>query len=109
MRKKHPMQPVVWDGHGVIRFQRNEIVRYLLDHGGLDLNKLFGMGHPAPLFDRSDWEQFAQLIGYSVSGFGELNYVRDSTYEKAERRCEALIAKHPTDPALPAKAPDGAS
>jgi len=36
-------------------------------------------------FPQEDREQFAQLIGYSLSGFGELDYVSDETYEVAER------------------------
>lgn len=97
MRKKPPMQPVVWDGRGVIRFQQNEIVRYLLDHGGLDLNKLRGLWHPAPKFRRSDWDQFNQLIGYSVSGC-PLRSKR--TIEKADERAVQLLEQCPNDPAL---------
>jgi hypothetical protein len=33
-------------------------------------------------FDREDWEQFAQLIGYSLDGFGELSYVSQETHKK---------------------------
>ncbi len=32
---------------------------------------------------REDWEQFAQLIGYSVSGFGTLRYVSDKAFAAA--------------------------
>jgi len=32
-------------------------------------------------FSQEDREQFAQLIGYSLSGFGELSYVSDETCE----------------------------
>jgi hypothetical protein len=35
-------------------------------------------------FSPEDREQFAQLIGYSLSGFGELSYVSDETYAAAE-------------------------
>ncbi len=34
-------------------------------------------------FSNEDRIQFAQLIGYSHSGFGELSYVDDQTYEAA--------------------------
>lgn len=91
------MQPVVWDGHGVIRFQQNEIVRYLLDNGGLDLNKLHGTGHSAPRFLRSDWDQFHQLIGYSVSA---CPYLNDDVWSEAQERRDRLVAKYPDDPAL---------
>ena len=35
-------------------------------------------------FSNEDREQFAQLIGYPFSGWGELSYVSDKTYELAE-------------------------
>ena len=81
---KFPIQPTYTDEHGTLRFRENKIVRFLLDNGGLDLNKLSGLGYPAPEFPREDWEQFAQLIGYSLSGFGDLSYVSDETYEAAD-------------------------
>ena len=75
---RHPMQPIIQDKDGRLRFKQNAIVRYLLDHGRLDLNAL-----AARDFAREDWQQFAQLIGYSLSGFGELPYVDRETYEAA--------------------------
>ncbi len=36
-------------------------------------------------FTRQEREQFAQLIGYSLSGFSELSYVSDETYESVEK------------------------
>lgn len=80
----HPIQPIITDSEGVTRFKRNDIVRYLLDNGGIDLNQLGGMP-----FEQNDWEQFAQLIGYSLGGFSELSYVRDTTYDAAEKMAVA--------------------
>jgi len=80
---KHPVQPLCHDHKGTIRFKPNEIVRFLLDEGPFDLNHLAAKG-----FDREDYEQFAQLIGYSLGGFGELSYVSDDTFETAERMSE---------------------
>jgi len=77
---KHPIQPLVQDEYGTQRFQDNKIVRYLLDNGPFDLNDLAGLP-----FCREDREQFAQLIGYSLSGFGELSYVSRDTYDIAEK------------------------
>lgn len=68
--KRHPIQPVVVDKDGVHRFKENAICRYLLDHGGIDMNQLARQG-----FSKEDSEQFAQLIGYSVSGACDLSYV----------------------------------
>ena len=36
-------------------------------------------------FTKEDRQQFAQLIGYSLSGYGELNYVTDRAWEKAQQ------------------------
>jgi hypothetical protein len=79
---KFPLQPIQKDEHGTPRFVENKLVRYLLDNGGLDLNKLCAALPPETC--REDWEQLAQLIGYSLSGFGELSYVSDIAYEAAD-------------------------
>jgi len=80
---KHPIQPLALDEHGVLRFKSNAIVRYLLDNGGIDMNDLARQG-----FSQEDSEQFAQLIGYSLSGFGDLSYVSDATYDAADNMHE---------------------
>jgi hypothetical protein len=36
-------------------------------------------------FSDEDRIQFAQLVGYSLSGFSELSYIDDATYEQAEQ------------------------
>ena len=74
----YPIQPIIKDAEGVIRFKANKIVRYLLDAGGIDLNQI-----ALKQFPQEDQEQFAQLIGYSLGGFSELSYVDDITYETA--------------------------
>src|SRR5882724_10867323 len=70
----HPMQPLETDAKGVLRFKKNAIVRFMLDTGrnlgAFDLNKLGVME-----FSDADRQQFAQLIGYSLSGYSELSYV----------------------------------
>lgn len=77
-RHPHPIQPLDDDGKGVLRFKGNAIVRHLLDKGGIDLNKLACLE-----FSDEDRQQFAQLIGYSLSGYGELSYVDDPAYHAA--------------------------
>ena len=77
----HPIQPVEDDGTGVIRFKRNKIVRFLLDWAtsrGCSMNELAMIE-----FTDEDRQQFAQLIGYSLSGYGELSYVSDEAYATA--------------------------
>jgi hypothetical protein len=77
----HPVQPLIRDQNGTKRFKENGIVRYLLDAGPFDMNQLAMMP-----FSREDRSQFAQLIGYSLSGFGDLSYVTDEEYARAEGR-----------------------
>jgi hypothetical protein len=79
MKTKHPTQPLVRKD-GVVRFKENAIVRYLLDAGKISMNDLAVMP-----FDRDDRNQFAQLIGYSLCGYGDLSYVSDKAYKRAER------------------------
>jgi hypothetical protein len=76
----NPDQPIHTDKHGHRRFKGNMIVRHLLDNGGMNLNNLATMD-----FSNDDWMQFAQLIGYSVSGWGELSYVSNKRYERATK------------------------
>lgn len=83
-----PMQPLAYDENGTLRFRGNTLVRHLLDHGGLDLNDLAMVE-----CSTADREHFAQLIGYSLGGFGDLSYVSDETYDRAA----AAAPKPPTD------------
>lgn len=85
---KHPIQPIEEDANGILRFKENKIVRFLLDEGSFDLNILAAKG-----FSVEDREQFAQLIGYSLSGFSELNYVTYETYAAAEMMREAGLTE----------------
>ena len=78
---KHPVQPLYKDDNGTLRFKENTIVRALLDHGtktGFGLNEI-----ACREFTNEDRVQLAQLIGYSWSGFGELNYVSDEDWNVA--------------------------
>ena len=77
---KQPIQPLYTDENGSLRFRQNNIVRYLLDFGGIDLNRLSIRN-----FSNEDWVQFAQLIGYSLNGFGELSYVSNEDYNVARK------------------------
>lgn len=78
---KKPVQPIK-----DYRFVSNKIVEHLLEHGqktGCGLNELACIDFP-----QEDREQFAQLIGYSLSGYGDLSYVSDDSYETAELMSE---------------------
>lgn len=72
---KNPTQPFIINKKGIIRFKENKIVTYLLDKSGINLNTLYALG-----FEAEDMAQFAQLIGYSVGGFSELEWVSDEDY-----------------------------
>lgn len=84
---KNPIQPLVNDAQGVLRFKASNIVQYLLDtHPSCDMNRLAHME-----FTDDDRQQFAQLIGYSLSGYGDLsNYVDDEAYETAKHMTDGL-------------------
>ena len=106
MRNPQPMQPIVKDSHGDLRFRENAIIRHIVDHAGdvvhpgapaidpatgkpyhqgkLDLSKLMTMDFP-----QEDREQFAQLMGYSIAGYHELSYVSDESCSQA-----SAIAEH---------------
>src|ERR1035441_4001336 len=85
---KHPMQPIGYDETGeIIRFKQNAIVRYILDFGTLDLNAIALLP-----FTVEDRVQFAQLIGYSVSGFGDLPYVPKKVVAEADAVADPKIA-----------------
>lgn len=82
-----PMQKIVWAGD-VILFRENAIVLMLLDEGPFDMNQI-ARGN----FSQEDREQFAQLIGYSVSGAGDLSYMSAATISRADIEAEKLFKK----------------
>lgn len=86
---KNPIQPLV-DVQGVTRFKANAIVRHLIDtHPACDLNTLAAMD-----FSDDDRQQFAQLIGYSLSGYCSLSsYVDDAAYYAAANMAEGMAEK----------------
>ena len=84
---KHPIQPLTSDAHGVLRFKANAIVQHLIDsHPTCDMNVLARMD-----FTAEDRQQFAQLIGYSLSGYSDLrSYVDDEAYGAAAHMADDL-------------------
>lgn len=78
---KNPIQPLHLTEQGHIRFKQNKIVSDLLDFAterGFGLNEI-----ASGEYSLDDHRQLAQLIGYSLSGFADLSYVDDATYETA--------------------------
>lgn len=93
-KRKHPIQPVELDDRGAARFRENKIVRFLLDAYTPGLNDLairFGKHTD----DIEDYEHLMMLIGYSVSGFGDLDINR-RTIAIADRMVERLVEKEKT-------------
>jgi hypothetical protein len=85
------MQPFVVDKEGTVRFQENSIVRSLLDASrklGFGLNEL-----SASRFPQADWEQFYQLIGYSLSGYHELSQVSDESALAATKEAQKIAPR----------------
>lgn len=80
MEPKHPTQPIVTDDDGVRRFKQNKIIGWLFDRGHIDLNRISFEEFPP-----EDAAQLAQLLGYSVCGFGELSYVSDDEWARATK------------------------
>lgn len=90
-RKPHPMQPIVIATDKVARFQQNKVVRFLLDFAserGCGMNTLATMD-----FAREDHEQFAMLIGYSVSGAGDLSYFNKKRIREADEQVARIARK----------------
>lgn len=89
---KHPMQPIVWV-NDVVRFKANNIIRHIIDHGSISLKDIAMLaGDPENGFTQEDQEQLAQLIGYSVSGFGDLSYASEMAVEEADRIAAGMAA-----------------
>jgi hypothetical protein len=87
------MQPVILvaaaDERGAhVRFKANTIVSWLVEQDHIDLNRCAMLE-----FEREDHEQLAQLIGYSVSGYADLSYVTDRSFNKAWAARAALIGE----------------
>lgn len=82
-RALQPMMVV----EGRVFFRENAIVRFLLEDGPNDMNRLARMP-----FSAEDRAQFAQLLGYAVNGFGELSYVPERLIVEADRQAAQLLA-----------------
>jgi hypothetical protein len=81
MKPNHPIQPLIKDADGTTRFKHNAIVRHLLEVGrrhGCDINMIGTMN-----FSDDDRRQFAQLIGYTLGGYGDLGYVNEAAFARA--------------------------
>lgn len=89
-RSKHPVEPWMWEQlkELIDEEKGNAIVRFLLKHGPVNMNELATQDFP-----QKDEEQFAMLIGYSVSGAGDLSYFSPAMTARADAEAERLIAE----------------
>lgn len=70
----HVQQEIIRDGHGVLRFRKNDLIDRLVTEAGKD-SRLMGLSYIATLeASIEDRAQLAQLIGYSVDGYHGLSY-----------------------------------
>lgn len=88
-----PQQPIVVVADKVIRFRANRIVEMLYTKAvagqKFGLNDIAVLAHQG-VFTKAEQMQFAQLLGYSVSGFGELSYAHPLVVAEADARAEAV-------------------
>lgn len=88
------MQPIVMLNK-VARFKKNWIVDHLLllaTKAGYSLNNI-AVDVQGGTSSVEDQVQLAQLIGYSVGGFGDLSYVPKALVRAADAEVEKLIRK----------------
>ncbi len=94
---RFPIQPLETDKHGILRFRENKCVVALMKQvealGGSWSECLYADG-----VETADRVQFAQLHGYSLSGFGDLGHVPETDLQAAREMHEAgkseLQARH---------------
>lgn len=90
----HPRQPIGYAADGVIRFKKNAIIDWMLEQGRLgarfDLNMIVSMFN-TKIFPVEDLVQLDQLIGYSVSGFGDLSYIPEQEVSECDKIAEAIL------------------
>lgn len=81
---RHPTQPLEKDSKGIMRFKENKIITWMLDNTMLRNDSPMSMNFLAAQdFTQNDCEQFAQLVGYSLSGYSVLSYVSNDSYSIA--------------------------
>ena len=77
---------------GVVRWRKNAIVDYLVEAlddawgGDMAINRLASMN-----FSSADWRQFTQLLGYSVSGWGGIDFVSRDVADRADRMAARVM------------------
>lgn len=89
------MQPVHITEGGIARFVQNRIVVDALNIAnlqGFDMNQI-AIRAAQGGYTKDEQMQFAQLIGYSVDGYGSLSYTTDLSYEEAQAKINDYIKR----------------
>lgn len=86
--RRPPMQPIAIDEEGVARFRKNDVVDWLATK--IDLDCVATAAHRFG-FDPYDVAQFWQMLGYSISGYGELSFIPKSVVRKADEKETKLL------------------
>lgn len=89
----HPDQPIGFDDYNIIRFKENNIISDLFDRGLLDLNSI-AIQVKNGKFPQEDYVQLTQLLGYSVSGWGDLSSSPKDKVKKIDIQAEYLLKKY---------------
>ena len=84
------MRPLV-DVNGVIRFKQNAVIGWLFKQGHLNLNRI-----PVDELPLEDVEEFWQMLGYSVSGYSELSFIRPETVAEVDEAAEVILRNRKT-------------
>lgn len=90
---KHPRQPIGYAEDNIIRFKPNGIIRWMLEQGGQ--GKKFNLNDIAmQSFSVEDRVQFWQMLGYSVSGFGDLSFVPEEEVTACDAEAAAIYEEN---------------
>lgn len=87
----HPQQPIGFADDGAIRFKENKIISRLFEHGVISLNNIRVKVADGE-FPEEDYVQLTQLIGYSVSGWGNLSTSPPEMVAAADNEAQRLVS-----------------
>jgi len=86
------MREVILDDRGTARFKANAVVEWLFNTQRISLNDI---AMYRDQFPAEDVEEFWQMLGYSVIGYGDLSFAQPETVEQADEAAYRLL--HPED------------
>lgn len=87
---QHPMQPLVVDSKGTVRFKKNQIVTDLLNRITTATENHITKKVIEGEYSRDDYNQLMQLVGYSVSGYGDLDLIDPNVAARASEIAEGM-------------------